>query len=73
LFDNWHVNCCSEFKFLLRFDMKDTFNASNSPDKVDHFIFECEIFDKSDELVNSREIQIEIAHSELLLPELNLY
>ncbi|MDT2084669.1 MAG: hypothetical protein RMX62_07280 [Planktomarina sp.] len=53
--------------------MKDTFNASNSTDKVDHFIFECEIFDKLDELVNSREIQIEIAHSELLLPELNLY
>ena len=53
--------------------MKDTFNASKSSNKVDHFVFECEIFDKLDELVNSREIQIEIAHSELLSPELNLY
>ena len=53
--------------------MKDTFNASIAPYKVDHFIFECEIFDKSDDLVNSREIQIEIAHSELLLPEQNFY
>jgi len=53
--------------------MKDTFNASNSPNMVDHFIFECEIFDKSDEISNLREIKIEIAHSELLLPELNLY
>jgi hypothetical protein len=52
--------------------MKDTFNKSNSPDKVDHFIFECELFDKSDELVNSREIQIEISHSDLLLPDIGL-
>ena len=53
--------------------MKDTFNGSNRPQKVSHFVFECEIFDKSEEIVNSREIQIEFAHSELPLPELNLY
>jgi hypothetical protein len=52
--------------------MKDTFNENNSPDKVDHFIFECELFDKSDELVNSREIQIEISHSDLLSRDIGL-
>ena len=52
--------------------MKDTFNGSNSPDKVNHFIFECEIFDKSEEISNSREIQVEIGNFELLIPELNI-
>jgi len=53
--------------------MKDTFNGSNAPDKVNHFIFECEIFDKSEKLVNSREIQVDIANFELLFPQLNRY
>jgi len=53
--------------------MKDTFTGSNSPHKVSHFIFECEIFDKSEQIAKSREIQVEIANSELLFPELNLY
>jgi len=53
--------------------MKDTFNGSNAPDNVKHFIFECKIFDKSEELVNSREIQVEIANFELSLPELNVH
>ncbi|MDT2033026.1 MAG: hypothetical protein RMX61_02805 [Planktomarina sp.] len=53
--------------------MKDTFTGSNPPHKVSHFIFECEIFDKSEQIAKSREIQVEIANSELLFSELNLY
>ena len=42
--------------------MKDTFNGSNPPEKVSHFIFECEIFDKLEETANSREIHVEISN-----------
>ena len=51
--------------------MKDTFIGSSPPNRVNHFIFECEIFDEKDELSKSRDIQIQLVNFELLSPKLN--
>ncbi len=51
--------------------MKDTFIGYNSPKKVNHFIFECEIFDQKDEIVYLKNIQIELADFESLAPNAN--
>jgi hypothetical protein len=51
----------------MRFDMKDTFIDYNLSEKINHFIFECEVFDEKDEIAQSRDIQIELADYELPL------
>jgi hypothetical protein len=50
----------------MRLGMKDTFVGSNVPEKVRHFIFECEIFDKKNTVTQSRDIRIELAECERL-------
>ena len=46
--------------------MKDTYSESWVPEKVNHFIFQCEIFDKKNETVRSRDIQIELSDCEFI-------
>jgi len=55
---------------MTRFDMKDTFIGYNSPKKVNHFIFECEIFDQKEEIAYLKDIQIELADFEFLSPNI---
>ena len=50
--------------------MKDTFIDYDLCKKTSHFIFECEVFDDKDEIVRSRNIQIELEDYELLLANL---
>ncbi len=52
--------------FMTRFDMKDTFIEYGFSDKINHFIFECEVFDDKGEIAQLRDIQIELADYELL-------
>ena len=51
--------------------MKDTFVGSSTENGVNNFIFQCEIFDEKDEISQSRDIQIQLASFELLVPNLN--
>ena len=66
MFDGWHITCNLLLNFVMRLGMKDTFVGSNVPEKVRHFIFECEIFDKKNTVTQSRDIRIELAECERL-------
>ena len=55
-------------RFFKRFDMKDMYSESWVPEKINHFIFQCEIFDKKNETVRSRDIQIELSDFEFITP-----
>ena len=46
--------------------MKDTFIEYGFSDKINHFIFECEVFDDKGEIAQLRDIQIDLADYELL-------
>ena len=51
--------------------MKDTFIGYNSPKKVTHFTFHCEVFDPKEEIAYSKDIQIELTDFEFLSPNAN--
>jgi hypothetical protein len=46
--------------------MKDTFVNSDLAQKINHFIFECEVFDDNEKITQSRDIHVEIADYEFV-------
>ena len=50
--------------------MKDTFIDYGLSQKVNHFMFDCEVFGDKDQITQSRKLQIELSDKELLWSKL---